>query len=186
MPQAQLSKTYRFQKYEDHCFDMKHYILDAYNIMHKRTEWMDLFTLSPDLAREAFIQAVSALTQKYPSFHISVVFDGPSMRVRYQPANVSIHFCQTRQIADEIVKEIIARDEHQRMCVVVSSDIEIVKYARVHGCTVLTANEFLHELDAMKLQSKPRTGSTYYDNHSEKPSHTSKREMEEFKRIFGK
>ncbi len=164
---------------------MKHYILDAYNIMHKRAEWMDLFAISPDLAREAFIQTVSALTQKYPSFHISIVFDGPSMRVRYQPKTMSIHFCATRQIADEIVKDIIARDEHQRMCVVVSSDNEILKYARVHSCTLLTAQEFLYELDNMKLQSSVKTGASHFDESGEKPSHTSKREMDEWKRIFG-
>ncbi|MES2764717.1 MAG: hypothetical protein V4642_02535, partial [Bacteroidota bacterium] len=81
---------------------MKQYILDGNNIIHKHSGWSELFKKSPDDAARALVQSCEAFLKLYPSYKISIVFDGQS-----PPVSSSLLKVFAAIPADLKVKELI-------------------------------------------------------------------------------
>jgi hypothetical protein len=140
---------------------MRQFILDGHNILHQDQELKGLLT-SP--RPERALQLLIARSQRIVSgkkSKLTIVFDGfPPGEVPVDATNVQVRFSRDRQ-ADEIIKSLIERSRNPRNLVVVSHDTEIIRYARVHSCSVESPRQFLARLSAASPDAgdeKPETG----------------------------
>lgn len=145
---------------------MIHYIIDGNNLIGKIPSLKNL----PD--KETSRQKLAIMLERY--FHkkkvkVSLHFDG----FENEPIKVSglkIHYSQNR-LADEKIKKEIDGIRNRNSVYVVSSDLEIIAYAKVCGCNVIKSEEFYNR---MMIQDKT--------SKEEKPSDFN---TDEFKKLFG-
>ncbi len=157
---------------------MKHYVLDTFNVINK-------FKLSKSHKKDAQT-AVSSLIElikdyqcKYSSYQFTLVCDG---RVQ-EPINLvgKIKLVNSgNESADTIIKQIIDKAAVRTNLVVVSSDLEVYSYAKANLCSVLTAENFLK-----LIEQTPQKNIKSRQHIKEKPYAPSKREIEEYKKLFG-
>ncbi len=166
---------------------MNHYILDAHNVIHKHPVWRTLITRTMlGEARQGLVNAVARLAQRYPAFFFTIVFDGTNTRVRAPYRNIAIYESPRGIPADIIIKQRIDADPQPRQCIIISSDTEVHNYARRSGCSTMSADEFLRQLDKPYLDKDSEEFYRKKHGGEEKPSAVSKSELEEFKRLFEK
>jgi predicted RNA-binding protein with PIN domain len=119
----------------------KTYLIDGYNLLHQVEEESGSLDLDLQSRRERLLGQLAALADGRRGKMI-VVFDGSGSRnqkqevlgleVRYVPAP-----------ADNFIRQEIARNQHNRNLVVVTSDRkDIGEYARVCGVTWMTSPQF--------------------------------------------
>lgn len=146
---------------------MIHYIIDGNNLIGKIPSLKNL----PD--KETSRQKLAIMLERY--FHkkkvkVSLHFDG----FENEPIKVSglkIHYSQNRS-ADEKIKKEIDGIKNRNSVNVVSSDLEIISYAKVCGCDVIKSEEFYNRMMIQDKNSK----------EEEKPSDFN---TDEFKKLFG-
>lgn len=157
---------------------MKHYILDTFNVINK-------INLSKSLKKDAqtsvsvLIELIKNYQSKYSSYHFTLVCDG---RID-EPINLvgKIKLVNSgNQSADALIKQIIDKTAVRTNIVVVSSDLEVYSYAKAHMCSVLTAENFLK-----LVETTPQKNIKSKELDKEKPFAPSKREIEEYKKLFG-
>lgn len=163
---------------------MKHYIIDAHNVIHKSAFLSSQIQISLDVARNSFMQMLSQFSQKYPSYKFTVIFDG---KIGYNSVNSkSIRtFSSFEREADELIKERIAKLKSTKNVIVVSSDNAVASYAKVHACDILTSNDFISLITVQ--ESLPSNNSRAISGKrikSEKPNFTTKKDLDEFKKLF--
>jgi predicted RNA-binding protein with PIN domain len=165
---------------------MKHYILDAHNILHKHPQWRRLIEQRElRQARQALVDAIVQLAERYPAFFFTLVFDGINTSVRAPYRNIAVYEAPRGTPADVIIKQRIDADPHPRQCIIVSSDTEVHNYARRSGCTVMAAHDFLQELQKPRYDKSSDEFALLKSGSAEKPSALSASEREEFRRLFG-
>ena len=89
-----------------------------------------------------------------------------------------VHVVYARETADTWIQERIRNHTDPSLVTVVTSDREILSTAQAFGSTVLRVSEFLQL--AAKRHARMRE-----IRDTEKPEHTSRREIEEWERLFG-
>ncbi len=149
---------------------MKQYIIDGNNLIGKLKQLSRLQKKDKQGVREKLI----LLLERY--FHtrkasISVHFDG----FRGEPINASllkIHYSGERS-ADEKIKIQIDESTNPKNIVLVTSDNNLIEYARVSSSTIIKSEDF-----SKLLTSKPEE-----DEESRKTGELNN--IEEFKRLFG-
>lgn len=144
---------------------MIHYIIDGNNLVGKIPSLKSL----PDkqMARHRLSLMLERYFQK-KKVKVSLHFDG----FENEPIKVSglkIHYSQDRS-ADEKIKKEIETIKNQKSVYVISSDLEIISFAKVCGCKVLKSEEFYKQIINQNKQEE------------EKPSNF---DTDEFKRLFG-
>jgi predicted RNA-binding protein with PIN domain len=96
--------------------------------------------------------------QRLKKTRVLLVFDGtPDLNLigeTFQKKKFSVIFPPFGENADEIIKEIIAKQTDLRRFFVVSSDREIKQFAKSKGATPLGSNEFNRELQAVLKEHK--------------------------------
>lgn len=146
---------------------MIQYIIDGNNLIGKIHSLKNL----PD--KETSRQKLVIMLERYfnkKKVKVSLHFDG----FENEPIKVSglkIHYSQNRS-ADEKIKKEIDGIKNRNSVYVVSSDLEIISYAKVCGCNVIKAEEFHHQMMSQDKNSK----------EEEKPSNFN---TDEFKKLFG-
>lgn len=163
---------------------MKHYIIDAHNVIHKSAFLSSQIQVSLDVARNSLVQMLSQFSQKYASYKFTVIFDG---KIGYNSVkNKSIHIISSlEREADELIKEKVANLKSTKNVIVVSSDNAVISFAKVHACDTLSSQDFLaiinteSETSISKSSAKPRRKTK-----SEKPNFTTKKDFDEFKKLF--
>jgi len=157
---------------------MKHYILDTFNVINK-------INLSKSRKKDAqtsvsvLIELIKNYQSKYPSYRFTLVCDG---RID-EPINLvgKIQLVNSgNQSADTIIKQIIDKEPVRTNLVVVSSDLEVYAYAKAQMYSVLTAENFLKF-----IEHTPQQKNKSRETIKEKPYAPSKREIEEYKKLFG-
>uniref|UniRef100_A0A7V2ZKS5 RNA-binding protein n=1 Tax=Ignavibacterium album TaxID=591197 RepID=A0A7V2ZKS5_9BACT len=146
---------------------MIHYIIDGNNLIGKIVSLKNL----PDkqIAREK----LALMLERFfagKKLKVSLHFDG----YENEPIRISgikIKYSLNRS-ADEMIKEEIEKIKNQKSVFVVSSDLEILSYAKVCGCNVLKSEEFYHQMLIQDNKNK----------EDEKPSDF---DTDEFKKLFG-
>lgn len=142
---------------------MQRFLIDGNNLIHKIPE---IKKLNKDIATEKLI----FLLQRYfvnKKVQVTIFFDGHSATdIR---TNFEIVYSLNRK-ADELIKQRIDRSVRNKNLIVVSSDLEIIRYAGICGCTSITSEEFYK-----------RINSSTPINLDEKPSRAN---IEEFKKLF--
>ncbi len=116
-----------------------HLIIDGYNLLGVRGGLRG----DVEATREALIRDLSGYRRR-KTHPVTVVFDGwrsghPVEQAEWRDG-IQVVFSKQGEQADAVVKRLAAR--YGSDCAVVSSDHEIVDFARARGSTVLTSGEF--------------------------------------------
>lgn len=161
---------------------MKHYILDANNIIHKHREWKHTAQRDVNEATSRLLIALHAYATRYPAYRFTVVLDAVETSLQSTARNITMVTAHNHTNADAVIKEFIRKEGSPRTCVVVSSDTEVYKYARIHAITALRSEEFITEItQTPQAQTSARTSTK-----KEKPLGVSKRHVHEFSDLFTK
>jgi uncharacterized protein len=138
---------------------MRHYIIDGHNVLHASAMLRKILLKTETKAYSALIMLCERF-QLTRNITLTIIFDGfPPEDFTGATGNVTVGFSHNRN-ADSIIRNLIAESKNPRILIIVSNDHEIRNYARIHGCDLLTAEEF--------LQSSNRSSP---DSASEKPIH---------------
>lgn len=133
-----------------------HLIIDGYNLLACTGRIGIAGNLHSEMARESLLRDLAAYRQR-KGHALTVVFDGwqqgQPIEGREHRAGVQVIYSKRGERADQVIQR-LAR-EYGADCAVVSSDHEIVNYARAHGAFVMGAQEF-----AGKLQSSAASPGT--------------------------
>ncbi len=116
-----------------------HLIIDGYNLLGLRGGLRG----DVEAKREQLIRDLAGYRQR-KGHPVTVVFDGwraghPVEHAEWREG-LEVVYSRQGETADTVVKRLAER--YGSDCAVVSSDHEIVNFARVHGSTVLTSGEF--------------------------------------------
>lgn len=152
-----------------------HYILDGYNVIHAIPTLKKLLAHDALQAREQLAFLVSRLTMR-KKFRCTIVFDGVKPpEAPSASAHSPVHIVYSSpQTADMRIKSLIDQSKNRSLLVIISSDREILNYARVCSCATHTSKHFSN-----LLFEEP-------DQGEEKDSVSlSKGQVDEWLKIFG-
>ena len=154
---------------------LPHYIIDGYNVIHAIPSLKKLLAHDGSQAREQLGYLISRLTFRR-KFRCTIVFDGtrpPESHPSQSHSPVHIVY-SAPQSADAKIKAMIDQSKNRTLLVVVSSDREILDYARVCSCTAHTSKYFSNLLFEEADQGEEKDASTL-----------SSAQVDEWLRIFG-
>jgi predicted RNA-binding protein with PIN domain len=154
---------------------MQHFIVDGYNVIHAIPTLKKLLSHDADSAREQLIHLISKLTIKR-KFRCTVVFDGdqPKSKIK-QSSHAPIHVVYSSpQSADAKIKNTIEHSKNRSLLVIISSDREILNFAKVCACETHTSKHFANLLFAEETSGDEKDSSIL-----------SKSQVDEWLRIFG-
>jgi uncharacterized protein len=125
----------------------RHLIVDGYNLLALTGRIGAGVSLHSEMARESFLRDLAAYRQR-KSHLITVVFDGWqqgwSVEQREHRLGLEIIFSRRGEKADQVIQRLAA--EFGSACAVVSSDRQIIDFARAQGAFVMKAQEFIGKL----------------------------------------
>jgi predicted RNA-binding protein with PIN domain len=153
------------------------YIIDGYNVMHFSSKFKNLLESKFELARELFVQNLSNYFSTKKN-DVIVVFDGSgSSEINsLSTKTVKVMFSSPHKTADNKIKSLIDSTKNKALTFVVSSDNEVLEYARVSRCRTLKSQEFNKKLSRKTID---------YENNIK--SHLlTQNEIEAWKEIFNK
>ncbi len=160
---------------------MEHYIIDSLNVINKSSFFKSKFSISKSSAIAAFCDKVCVYAGKCPSYKFTIVVDGTEMPNNPPYPNIKLISSGAVRTADDKIKEIINNSHSKKNIVVVSSDREVYNYARANTCKAMESDAFIKLLFP---QDAPKPNTKQFYEKSEKPSHSSRKDFEEFKRLF--
>ncbi len=146
---------------------MIHYIIDGNNLIGKIPSLRKLED------KQSAREKLSLMLQRYFSgrkVKVSLHFDGYENEL-IKAARIVIRYSLNRS-ADDLIRKEIENMKNIKSTYVVSSDAEVLSYARLCGCKVIKSEEFYD----MISQSNKNFSS------EEKPTEFNK---DEFKKLFG-
>ncbi|MCU7493090.1 MAG: hypothetical protein HF312_18610 [Ignavibacteria bacterium] len=122
---------------------MKHYIIDANNLIGKIKFLRNLQNKSGQGSREklAFMVDKHFLGKKV---RVTLNFDG-FMDLAINTSKLRIHYSEKRT-ADELIKQQIEMEKNPRLITLISSDSNLAEFARVCRCEVILSEDFAREL----------------------------------------
>lgn len=125
---------------------MQHFIVDGYNVIHTIPSLKNLLSRDAESAREQLIFAVARLSTTR-KFRCTVVFDGAAPEHHRPSPHAPIHILYSYPFsADEKMKELITKAKNRTLLVIVSSDREIINFAKVCSCRTHTSKHFANLL----------------------------------------
>jgi predicted RNA-binding protein with PIN domain len=159
-------------------------LIDAYNVLYAEPRFNVLMRRDVEQARAEFVAWV-AVRAPATGAAVYVVFDAmrdppPVTQVgRVTPVTLQrgIHVVYARESADTWIRTRMRTHAEPALLTVVTSDREILATAQAFGCGIQRVSEFLQLGAKQKRQVRDL-------RQSEKPAHQSKRELEEWTRLF--
>jgi predicted RNA-binding protein with PIN domain len=165
--------------------DRRELLIDAYNVMFAHPRIGPLVRHDRERAREAFLEFVSQ-SRPADATRVVVVFDahrepgGPHAPGRVgRDYRGNVHVVFAPETADVWIQRRIREHDDPTQLTVVTSDREILATVRAHGATVLRVSEFL----SLPAERRRRADQ---NRARDKPEHMSRRELEEWERLFEK
>jgi len=120
-----------------------HIIIDGYNLIRRSRRLKRLDRQDLQLGRDELIEQLAVYKKKRPH-RITVVFDGAGAPLFSQPqeriGGIDIKFSGPGESADALIKKIAAGERQKAL--VVSSDRDVVDFARARGAAVIGARDF--------------------------------------------
>ncbi len=154
--------------------ELPHYIIDGYNVIHAIPALRNVLLRDAAQARESLIEHVARLTRR-KKFRGTIVFDGERPAGDFTASRAPIHVVYSApQTADDKIKDIIGRTENRSWLVIISSDHEILNFARVCACTTHTSKHFANLLFETETAGEEKEHVTL-----------SKSEVDQWLRMFG-
>ncbi len=122
---------------------LPHYIVDGYNVIHAIPTLKKLLAHDGSQAREQLAFLVSRLTYRR-KFRCTIVFDGAKPHEAHPPQSQSpVHIVFSAPLsADAKIKSMIENSKNRTLLVIISSDREILDYAKVCSCSTYTSKDF--------------------------------------------
>ncbi|MGQ0811800.1 MAG: NYN domain-containing protein [Nitrospiraceae bacterium] len=120
-----------------------HLIIDGYNLMGVKGLSSSMSGGSLESGREQMLRELAAYRQR-KGHPITVVFDGwrqgGATESREHRSGIEVIYSKRGERADQVVQRLAV--EYGRECAVVSSDQEVVRFAKACGAFVIGAREF--------------------------------------------
>ena len=120
-----------------------HILIDGYNLIRQSTELSQLDRQDIQLGRKALIDRL-VVYKKLKHHKITVVFDGIHAPLfsqnRDQVNGIKIIFSRQGELADAVIKRMVAREREKAL--VVSSDRDIVNFAESRGAATISSPDF--------------------------------------------
>lgn len=121
-------------------------IVDGYNLIYQFPELRRILERDLDTARQGLLDRIGLYASE-KHVRAVVVFDGDG-RVMTEPEKrpeVKVVYSRPPEKADPVIKKMIEKD-HDKDIVIVTSDREIVNYARLYSVKTISSNQFAHEM----------------------------------------
>ncbi|GAB4126865.1 MAG: hypothetical protein Fur0015_00430 [Ignavibacteriales bacterium] len=123
---------------------IKNYFIDGNNVIGKSSQLKRLQKNNPQESREKFLLHVEKyFYQKKVS--VNLYFDG-FMKSALASSKIKIIYSD-RKTADELIREDISKAKNPRTICLVSSDLELIDFARKNSCKIIKSEEFLSDSD---------------------------------------
>jgi len=152
-------------------------LIDGNNLIHKIPHLKKLFLKDMESAQLALIETIKS--QKSKVDKIMIIFDG-SGKINKPEVIYSKEIT-----ADEVIRNKIENFTNSKLLKIVSSDHEIINFAKVCGCQVMRSEDFWKKLSSDKSPTEGKDiNQNYIYEELEKPERLSKKEIDEFKRYF--
>lgn len=156
---------------------MKTIIIDGNNLIHKVPYLKNIFLKDKETAQIALVESVKSRSSRNEK--IIFIFDGFG-KIEKPNAEFSNNFT-----ADEIIRKRIEKFPNHKLLKIVSSDNEIIGFAKICGCEVSRSEVFWDELkENNPLYEGRNINQNYIYDKKEKPDRFSKKDLEEFKKFF--
>lgn len=123
------------------------YIVDGYNLIHRIDALRSQMGKSLEAAREMLIRKLLQFQLQHRSV-VTVVFDsseGGALPGVHR-SGINIIYTKPPQNADQTIKSIVDKNKNRHELVVVSSDQEVMYYAKASGCRFLSVESFYQSL----------------------------------------
>ena len=166
--------------------DRRELLIDAFNVIFAHPQLGPLVRRDPTAAREAFLVFVRQ-NRPVDATRVYVVFDahrdkGPAVETGRQDSSYSsgVHAVFATETADVWIQRRLRTHPDPALVTVITSDNAIIATVKAYGARLLRVKEFLH------LPERRKTGgSTAAGRATEKPERVTRRELEEWERLFG-
>lgn len=120
-----------------------HIIIDGYNLIRQSPVLSELDQQDMQLARETLISHLAAY-KKVRGHRITVVFDGQNApqfsQQNDRSKGIDVKFSFQGELADTVIKKMSSRERERAL--IVSSDKDIVGFARRQGSATISSPEF--------------------------------------------
>lgn len=127
-------------------------IIDAHNVIYKNKIWANLAESDINKARLALIQFYTNELRKKSHLNYIIVFDGASDIETPKFPNLEISFSGAKS-ADSLIKEYIKIHSGNYNIELISSDVELIKFAREYSGKSSSVNINFKSLN--KTKEKP-------------------------------
>lgn len=126
---------------------MQHFIIDGYNVIHAIPSLKKTLAHNGESAREMLIHSVSQLTYR-KKFRCTIVFDGTAPNnLAKQSSQAPVHVMYSSPVtADAKIKQMIEQSKSRSFLVIISSDREIMNFAKVCSCQTHSSKHFANLL----------------------------------------
>jgi predicted RNA-binding protein with PIN domain len=154
---------------------MDHVIIDGYNVIHAVPSLHKTLLHDAQTARELLIHSTAQLTHKR-KFRCTIVFDGSDpVGTAKQSIHAPVHVIYSFPVsADVKIRQMIGQSKHPSKLVIVSSDREIISFAKACSCQSHTSKHFANLLSESDEAVTEKSDVTL-----------SKHQIDEWLKIFG-
>lgn len=129
-----------------------HIIVDGYNVIRQSNTLSSMEHIELQLGRDALIDAVAEY-KKIKRHKITLVFDGiNSNAIPYYNDiinGIKIKFSRNGETADTVIKNMASKEREKAL--VVTSDLDIVRFAESCNATVMSSKEFEKKIKSALL-----------------------------------
>ncbi len=168
---------------------VKHFLIDGYNLAHKLG--VNITKENLQQVRNDVCRKVSMLVSQ-KKCKATLVFDGRGvLGATEQYQNIAVVFTASGETADAYIKKMIDETLSKSTLCVVSSDNEILRYAKISRAQTMPSEHFLRDLktatgsDSGKQKSRSNASIKKEREATEhKPSEVSASQVEEWKKLF--
>ncbi len=151
---------------------MKEYLIDGNNVIHSNIEWKKLFDEDKERSKNLLVQKIVDHFKDSRN-KATIFFDGFNFVHSHSNVshNVSIKHARNKS-ADETILINIEKSQNPQNLIVITSDLELQRKARLRYCTVISSDDFIKQLENRKV------------TNLEKPDELNKNEVKAWLKIF--
>lgn len=132
---------------------MLHYLIDAYNLIHQDNTLKNiLLRNSNEQAAEKLFQLMSGFANDNPKKKFTLIFDGSPFDIHSPFENVYIEGSGKFK-ADDIIKSYISSAVNAKNYIVITSDREIINFAKQYYAGYYLSEQFILELRMASTKS---------------------------------
>jgi len=141
---------------------MRHFIIDGNNLIGKIPSLFKLQKKDGQLSREKLAFILERYFANKRNNNVSLHFDGFINQI-IKISNLKIIYSGKKSADDEIKYE-IETEKNRRNLVIITSDHNILQFARVCGCEVMLSEEFAKDIMSSSTEDEEKKREEGIDN----------------------